>query len=109
MTSSDHPEHRQPEGTVPSHLVSVILPTYNEAENVVDIIGAIHAEVRAPHEIIIVDDDSPDGTSQLVRELIARGTVPGLRLETRTSDRGLRKSIWRGIELARGEIICWLD
>lgn len=90
-------------------LASVILPTYNEAGNVVDLIGALHAEIRQPHEIIVVDDNSPDGTSQLVQELIARGTVPGLRLETRTADRGLRNSIWRGIELAKGDIICWCD
>lgn len=90
-------------------LVSVILPTYDEAGNIVDLIRAIHAAIAPPHEIIVVDDDSPDGTSRLVADLMASGGVPGLRLETRLTDRGLTKSIRRGIELARGDVVMWLD
>jgi dolichol-phosphate mannosyltransferase len=90
-------------------LVSVILPTYNEAGNIVDLAEAIHKAITQPHEIIVVDDNSPDGTSQLIQELIDSGRVPGLRLETRTADRGLRKSIWRGIELAKGDTVVWMD
>jgi dolichol-phosphate mannosyltransferase len=90
-------------------LVSIILPTYNEAGNIVDLITAIHEAVKQPHEIIVVDDNSPDGTSRLTRELIQSGTVPGLRLETRIIDRGLRKSIWRGIQMAKGDIVVWMD
>lgn len=91
------------------HLVSIILPTYNEAENIVPLVEAIDRVVSVSHEIIVVDDNSPDGTSAIVREAIASGRIPGLRLETRTSDRGLTKSIWRGIELAKGDTIVWLD
>ena len=90
-------------------LVSVVLPTYNEAGNIVDLAEAIHAAIRQPHEIIVVDDNSPDGTSQLIQDLIDSGRVPGLRLETRTKDRGLCKSIWRGIELAKGDTVVWMD
>lgn len=90
-------------------LVSVILPTYNEAGNIVDLCKAIHAVITQPHEIIVVDDNSPDGTSQLVGDLIESGTVPGLRLETRLTDRGLTKSIRRGIELASGDVVVWMD
>lgn len=90
-------------------LVSVILPTYNEAGNIVDLIVAIHEAVSHPHEILVVDDNSPDGTSHLTQQLIDSGRVPGLRLETRTTDRGLRKSIWRGIELAKGDTVVWMD
>ncbi|MDD5041370.1 MAG: polyprenol monophosphomannose synthase [Candidatus Peribacteraceae bacterium] len=90
-------------------LVSVILPTYNEAGNIVPLIEAIHRAVTLPHEIIVVDDNSPDGTSRLVRQVIDAGQIPGLRLETRMTDRGLTKSIWRGIELARGDTIVWMD
>ncbi|PIQ76801.1 polyprenol monophosphomannose synthase [Candidatus Peregrinibacteria bacterium CG10_big_fil_rev_8_21_14_0_10_49_24] len=90
-------------------MISVILPTYNEAGNIVDLIVAIHEAVSHPHEILVVDDNSPDGTSRLTQQLIDSGRVPGLRLETRTTDRGLRKSIWRGIELAKGDIVVWMD
>lgn len=90
-------------------LVSVVLPTYNEAGNIVDLVRAIHQSLTRPHEIIVVDDHSPDGTSQLVQQLIDSGSMPFLRLETRMADRGLTKSIWRGIELARGDTIVWMD
>ncbi len=93
----------------PITLVSVILPTYNEAGNIVDLAKEIHAHVAQPHEIIVVDDNSPDGTSRLIQQLIESGEVPGLRLETRMTDRGLTKSIQRGIDLAQGDVIVWLD
>lgn len=90
-------------------LVTIILPTYNEKENIVDLILAIEKEVKHDKEIIVVDDNSPDGTSELVQQMIDSKMIKGLKLETRTSDHGLTKSIWRGIELARGEMIVWLD
>ncbi len=90
-------------------LVSVILPTYNEAGNIVDLCRAIHQAITQPHEIIVVDDNSPDGTSRLIQELINTGTVSGLRIETRLTDRGLTKSIQRGIDLAQGDTVVWLD
>ncbi|MEI8230758.1 MAG: glycosyltransferase [Candidatus Peregrinibacteria bacterium] len=90
-------------------LISVILPTYNEAENIVPLAEAIDHCIAEPHEIIVVDDNSPDGTSRIVAEVIASGRLPALRLETRLADRGLTKSLWRGIELARGDVIVWMD
>ncbi len=89
--------------------VSVILPTYDEAGNIADLIRAIHAVVRDPHEIIVVDDNSPDGTSRIVADMMRENAVTGLRLETRLTDRGLTKSIWRGIEISRGDVIVWMD
>jgi dolichol-phosphate mannosyltransferase len=44
-----------------------------------------------------------------IAKMIDSGTHPALRLETRMKDRGLTNSIWRGIELATGKIIVWLD
>jgi dolichol-phosphate mannosyltransferase len=89
--------------------VSVILPTYNEAGNIVDLVRAIDQAITQPHEIIVVDDNSPDGTSRLIQDVIAQGSIPGLKLETRLTDRGLTKSIQRGIDLAQGDTVVWLD
>ena len=50
--------------TVPRNLV--IIPTYNEKENIVKIIDAVFA-LEMPFHILIVDDGSPDGTAQLVK------------------------------------------
>jgi len=44
-------------------MITVILPTYNEAENIKDLIEAIEMELKdIEHEIVVVDDDSSDGT-----------------------------------------------
>ncbi|MFH0851131.1 MAG: glycosyltransferase [Candidatus Peregrinibacteria bacterium] len=91
------------------HLVSVILPTYNEAGNIIPLVEAIDRAIILPHEIIVVDDNSPDGTSRLVREMIDAGSMPALKLETRMTNRGLTRSLWRGIELAHGDTVVWMD
>jgi dolichol-phosphate mannosyltransferase len=49
----------------------IIIPTYNERENASAIISAVHAVVPAAH-ILFVDDNSPDGTGQLLDEIAAR-------------------------------------
>ncbi|MBI1813302.1 polyprenol monophosphomannose synthase [Candidatus Peregrinibacteria bacterium] len=90
-------------------LVSVILPTYDERENIVPLLEAIHREIRFPHEIIVVDDNSPDGTSKAVSDFIRDHHASFVRLETRLSDRGLTKSIRRGIEFAKGDTVVWMD
>lgn len=89
--------------------VSVVLPTYNEKDNIVDLVKAIHQAISYPHEIIVVDDNSPDGTSPAVQALIDQGTVPGLCLITRYKDRGLTNSIWEGIQNATGDVVMWMD
>ena len=89
--------------------VTVILPTYNEIENIVDLIRAINIVIKDDKEIIVVDDDSPDGTSATVADLIQKKEINNLRLITRTHDKGLTNSIKEGIVSARGDIIVWLD
>lgn len=90
-------------------VASIILPTFNEAENVVPLIAELQKCIRQPHEIIVVDDHSPDGTSRVVQSFIDAHPRAFVRIETRMSDNGLQKSISRGIDLAQGEIICWMD
>lgn len=95
---------------MPQPHISVLLPTYNEKDNIVPLIEAIYKQV-APDtcEIIVVDDNSPDGTSQAVQQLLDTQKYPLLRLRTRPTDRGLTKSLREGIQLSLGEIIVWLD
>ncbi|MFA4992232.1 MAG: glycosyltransferase [Candidatus Omnitrophota bacterium] len=89
--------------------LSVILPTYNEAENIQPLIIAIGEALEDVHEVIVVDDDSPDGTARAVEDMIRTGRFPFLRLEKRIKDRGLTMSIRRGIELATGDVVGWMD
>ena len=90
-------------------LVSVLLPTYNEAGNIADLIKDIHISIVDPHEIIVLDDNSPDGTSGIVQGIIDSGEGPNLRLLTRMLDRGLTKSLKDGVKLANGDTVVWMD
>jgi dolichol-phosphate mannosyltransferase len=56
------------EGERPSGRTLVIIPTYNELENLPLIVGRVHAALPDVH-VLIVDDGSPDGTGQLADEL----------------------------------------
>ena len=88
--------------------ISIILPTYNEAENIIFLIEQIVEELtNEDYEIIVVDDNSPDGTSNLVQQATLK--FPNLRLLTRTLEKGLIPSIREGIEESRGSICIWLD
>ncbi len=86
---------------------SVILPTYNERENIGPLIERIFALLSDETEVIVVDDNSPDGTWQVVKELQAK--FPNLVLILRKDKPGLVASLREGIKNARGEIIVWMD
>ncbi|MEM3000935.1 MAG: glycosyltransferase [Candidatus Nitrosocaldus sp.] len=85
--------------------VSIILPTYNERENIVELINEIRRNLGHSVEIIVVDDDSPDGTWQEVEKI----TNENIRLLKRTDQRCLTTAIADGIAMARGEVIGWMD
>ena len=86
--------------------VSVVLPTFNERDNIGELIAAIRQNLPQA-EIVVVDDNSPDGTWQLVQELAA--TAPQVRLVRRTSERGLTSAIQRGIDESHGGVVFWMD
>lgn len=88
--------------------LSIILPTYNERENIIQIIKLISLELKdIPHEIIVVDDDSPDGTGDSVKELSRDN--PNIELFIRKGQRGLATAILYGIKKAEGEKILVMD
>lgn len=76
----------------------VIIPTYNEKENVAAIIQAVFSQDKE-FDILIVDDNSPDGTSQIVQELINK--FPNrLFLEIRKEKTGLGSAYIHGFKWA---------
>ncbi|MDV6169411.1 polyprenol monophosphomannose synthase [Flavobacterium sp. DG1-102-2] len=76
----------------------VIIPTYNEIENIEAIIRAVFV-LDTPFDVLIVDDNSPDGTAQKVRELQAE--YPGkLNLEVRAGKSGLGTAYVHGFKWA---------
>lgn len=86
-------------------LVSIILATYNERENIVDTITNIFKHVRDPVEVIVVDDDSPDETWVLAESL----GDPRVTVIRRVATRGLASAFNRGIIESRGAIVGWMD
>ena len=93
--------------TISLELVSVVLPTYDERDNIGPLMDRILASVEQPVEIIVVDDDSPDGTWQVVEERAAEDAR--IRLLRRMEERGLTSALIAGIDLARGDVIAWMD
>jgi dolichol-phosphate mannosyltransferase len=87
------------------NLTSIILATYNESENICDMITAVFAAVPNPVEIIVVDDNSPDLTWRLASEM----GDPRVKVIRRVKARGLASAINRGIIESQGEVIGWMD
>jgi len=74
----------------------VIIPTYNEIENIETVIRAVFV-LETPFDVLIVDDNSPDGTAQRVRELQAE--YPNrLFLEVRAGKAGLGTAYVHGFK-----------
>ena len=86
---------------------SIILATYNEYENIIPLIERIIKSIPNEKEILVIDDSSPDGTSELVANYFKKSPV--VRLIVRKNERGLRTAIERGISEASGDIIVWMD
>ncbi|MFA6317187.1 MAG: glycosyltransferase [Elusimicrobiota bacterium] len=88
--------------------VSVVLPTYNEAENIVLLIPKVHAILEGlPHEIVVVDDDSPDGTAAAALE--AGGGAPWLKVIVRQDRRGLGNALAEGYDAAGCDVVVSMD
>ena len=78
--------------------VIVIIPTYNESENITRIIESIFS-IHQDINILVVDDNSPDGTSNKVKEVISKFNNK-LNLITRNSKMGLGSAYLTGFKWA---------
>jgi dolichol-phosphate mannosyltransferase len=91
--------------------ISFILPTYNEKENIVDLILELdlysYRYIYKNIEFIIVDDNSEDKTWEVAQDYF----IHDLRIKVirRLNQRGLPSAIDRGIQEAKGDIVAWLD
>lgn len=88
-------------------MISVILATYNERHTILTLIEKLFKECPKGEEmeIVVVDDDSPDGTYGLVKNL----GNPKIKAIHRTRTRGLASAFNRGIIESRGDYIAWMD
>lgn len=92
-------------------LVSIIVPTRNEAENVVELVERVHSALTASeteYEVVFVDD-SDDGTAEVIESLAA--TVPVRLLHRPLGERagGLSGAVLAGFAIACGEVLVVMD
>ncbi len=88
--------------------VSVVVPTYNESGNIGKLIEKLIDNVSNNlYEVIVVDDNSNDGTQEKVKALQEK--IKNLRLVVRKNEKGLPSAIWRGIQESKGNVVVWLD
>ncbi|MBC8495046.1 polyprenol monophosphomannose synthase [archaeon] len=89
-------------------IISIIVPTFNEAQNISLLIPKIHDVLNGnyKHEIVVVDDNSPDGTAKVARSLAKKHNV---RVLLRKNKRGLSSAVIDGFKFAKGDTLCVMD
>ncbi len=90
-----------------SKLLTLIVPTYNEHDNIEPLISAVQKAVSPyPYQMLFIDDNSKDGTAELIQSLSK--TYP-VQVIVRKDKRGLASAVVDGIGYAKGEIIGVMD
>lgn len=91
--------------TTSESLVSVVIPTHNRAQYILEAVESVFAQTHPLFEIIVVDDGSDDGTRELLEPLAKSGKLRYLYQE-RTGVSATRN---RGVKEAKGGLIAFLD
>ena len=90
--------------------LSVILPAYNEEENIIKMLDRTRAVLRdldVQHEIIVVNDGSTDRTGNLAREWLS--SDPSALLVEHTTNRGYGAALKSGLRIASGSLVFFTD
>jgi dolichol-phosphate mannosyltransferase len=87
--------------------ISLIIPTYNEKDNIVPLVERVHQALSGyDYEILLVDDNSKDGTIEAATSLAARFPV---KVIVRREERGLATAVVHGLKHAAGNIVAVMD
>ncbi|MDH3695882.1 MAG: glycosyltransferase family 2 protein [Nitrosopumilus sp.] len=94
--------------------ISIIIPTYNESENIIKILHTIGEILpkNVPTQAIVVDDNSPDGTGKLVEDYLKNVKKMAhytIEIIHRKAKDGLGSAILKGIQQAKGDTIVVMD
>jgi glycosyltransferase involved in cell wall biosynthesis len=85
--------------------VSVVIPTYNRADYILEAIESVMSQTYRDFEIVVVDDGSTDDTRQVLADMVAAGTIQYVYQENRSKSAARN----HGIRLAKGKYIAFLD
>jgi glycosyltransferase involved in cell wall biosynthesis len=88
------------------HLVSIVVPAYNEARFIADVLRRV-GSVPFAREIVVVDDGSRDGTPEIVEGMAAE--IGGVRLIRRPANGGKGAAVRDGIAATTGDIVVIQD
>lgn len=100
------PVPRRPLDAVPDSFLSIIIPARNEERNVGTLLASIARQEVAPHELLVVDDNSSDATACVAREggatVLAGRPLPA-------GWNGKQWACWQGAQAATGQLLLFLD
>jgi len=101
-------------GTKLNAQISIIIPTYNESQNIISILKSIGSNLpkNLHTEAIVVDDNSPDGTGKLVEDYLKNFKKMAdytIEIIHRKAKDGLGSAILKGIQQAKGDTIVVMD
>jgi dolichol-phosphate mannosyltransferase len=82
---------------------AVVLPTYNERETAPAVVGEL-LEYDTVQEIVVVDDNSPDGTAEIVKD-----RYPHITVIVREDESGLGSAVLRGFDAAESDVLVVMD
>jgi len=92
-------------------MISVVVPTYNEAENIRQLLAEIDSVLEQrdeSYELLVVDDNSPDGTGDIVKN-VAEQEIPQVKLLERDQKQGLGAAYKFALPQAKGDVIIQMD
>lgn len=88
--------------------VSIIIPHYNQVEYLKRLLPSVASQTFQDYEVIIIDDSTPDrSTPEHIRRLIK--DHPTMRLIENRENMGFVRTCNKGIELAKGDYVCFLN
>ncbi len=88
-------------------MISIVVPTYNEAGSIPKLAERLHAALSGREwELVVVADGSPDGTADIAAALAPRIPVKVVR---RAGKAGLASAVVAGFEAARGDVLVVMD
>ncbi len=94
-------------GDASSVELSLVVPTYNERENLISLVKDIHQALSGlSYELIVVDDNSPDGTAELAERLASKYPI---RVVRRGGKKGLATAVVEGCQQAVGRVLGVID